>query len=765
MHLPGHSDVERASFFARSVASHGLVSASASSGTAGTDADAGPGSSAAATEEVADGAADTGGSNTESAPAIHPLALASARLQMAGIAELSKAINLGGLVDGGDYLGLTSIIADRAERAAVKAKARSEAAAGSGGGTATGAKADTAASAATSAPAVAAVPPSTAATFTSPVAVGASEDLSVELDLDEDGQLQKDAANRSLHLLHGHSFSLAAAARTLARARGRMELGTAAQALLDSRLRGVRKKFRLAAPEHGARTGGSRAVRPHEVVAIDVEVYHRGHGTGLGSKRAVEGVGSAGGGEIARKIPRYAKVELRDGYGGRMLREEAKRRRRRVFSLMNKNGDEESEKDAVVDADGEPNENLFTNGVGGNKGATIAEPYEVADPHLGKVDVDFDPDQVPFLTLSIAIGHTPTGYAEEAVLSSIRGSSGQPDVSDINGNINDEHLDEPVIFALQHSLFCASLFESMRDELASAEARPNAEGRGDFTNKSSVGTSFAKKVGSDSHFSASWLASGTADTFLPVSTALDGDGVICVIHCHQGEVKVRLNAEYDLIVKLVEVGTTTGGGGSGNGDTTTPSSFPDGDKSKASEGGSHSSAYLRTLCRALLLHAQSTYHSHRLAMEELDETVKSAKQAREKVHHEPGGIFPGLARRKKDVAEEEAPHILRGILQLGSKTLIERSVRGSLARVSRWADKHLALQHTPTIDWLALSIFDTRSRFVFSAGPRFVVDVCIDSAGITATSFGDGGAEYRSVRFGSASEFELFLRLKLKRIR
>ena len=284
----------------------------------------------------------------------------------------------------------------------------------------------------------------------------------------------------------------------------------------------------------------------------------------------------------------------------------------------------------------------------------------------------------------------------------------------------------------------------------------------------------SRTAASSTAVGAAWLAGGTDRTFLPAPTRMDGaastegglGGTICVVHCHQGEVKVRLDAEYDLTVKLVEAGTvrrSSVGSSSPAGDQATTDGA-DANPDTADSGrdsGSQSAAYLRTLCRALLLHAQSAYHDHSLRMHARAMAVAAAEAAKAQ-----SGLPPGLARRRKD-AQEERPLILGGVLALGGKMLVERKVRESLRKLSRYVGQQVTtssgMPNRLVVEWLTLSMFDAKSYFTASVGPAFTVDVCIDAAGMTVTSFGEDG-QYKSVRFGTAEQFEMFMHLQLQRL-
>eukprot|EP00970_Alexandrium_tamarense_P016154 scaffold6206_cov69-Alexandrium_tamarense.AAC.1 len=59
---------------------------------------------------------------------------------------------------------------------------------------------------------------------------------------------------------------------------------------------------------------------------------------------------------------------------------------------------------------------------------TKAEPFAVADPTLGQIDPDFDPDKVPLLTLLFEIEKSSTGFSQRATLSSSFTSSTSDEV-------------------------------------------------------------------------------------------------------------------------------------------------------------------------------------------------------------------------------------------------------------------------------------------------------------------------------------------------
>ena len=65
------------------------------------------------------------------------------------------------------------------------------------------------------------------------------------------------------------------------------------------------------------------------------------------------------------------------------------------------------------------------------------------------------------------------------------------------------------------------------------------------------------------------------------------------------------------------------------------------------------------------------------------------------------------------------------------------------------------------VEWLALSIFDLQSHFTLRFC-EFVLDVNIVRDGMTVTRM-DGDSNYRKVQFYSDEEFELYLKMELRR--
>jgi hypothetical protein len=340
-------------------------------------------------------------------------------------------------------------------------------------------------------------------------------------------------------------------------------------------------------------------------------------------------------GRIARRVPRFATLELDDGYDvsvdARALREEVKCVWKRLKGEYNEgiNTSSEMEADEAV-----PKEQFQCK--------TKAEPFAIADPSLGQIDPEFDPDKVPLLTLLFEIEKPSTGFVQRATLS----SSFSSDSSNHHTN-----PDERVIEALQHSLFCASLFESIRAEIIPPPTQ------------STTHTQQRNK-------SVAWLSSEMEESFLPPPSFMAGQDaglqtdvarLLCVVHCHEGEVKVQLDDEYCLQVKLIEAGTASAAAAE-NGSTDS-STRPTNEAADENVSGSQSPARLLSLCKALLLHSQSLYHAHCMKTKLGDH--KSEDETAKPV---------GLARAKKE-KKTESPRILQSCVGLGCKFIFEKKVR------------------------------------------------------------------------------------------
>ena len=362
---------------------------------------------------------------------------------------------------------------------------------------------------------------------------------------------------------------------------------------------------------------------------------------------------------------------------------------------------------------------------------TRAEPYAVADPTLGRVIENFDSSKIPMLNLQLDFQKSSTGFLQSAFLEPMTTISS-------SGNSN-SNSDEKLLISLQHSLFCANLFESMRSELD----LDNDSGKND-----SRGNSFSAKRPKAVQ-SMSWLASESEENFVAPPSFLVGNragrglGALSVVHCHEGEVKVQLDSEYQLCLKLVEANAEQ---------TIESTSEKRREQSDERKSGSQSPAQLHAFCRALLLYAQDVYHKHSLYLHDREKKMRQDELAK-------GDEPRGLARIKKEDAPEKA-RILQSCVSLGSKMLFEQRIRKALSRVSKW----LQTKHGEKliVEWLSLSMFDLHSKFTICCR-EMVVDGIISRDALTITKVTEDMDDYRKVHFHTEKEFELYLKLELRR--
>ena len=665
--LPPPSALERSAFFERAVAFHHLIAGDNEKkkkrkiGTSNGNSNSNGGKKRQTEEDGGHGDDDAstasrgvGGKRRKKsdAPYVHPLAIASARLRAKGIDELSKAINLGGLVIGGEYFSLSNI---------VNQQARSSGGSGGSGVIKTNDK-DT-----TSGDAVKTT--KTAAADGSTKSITADNETSYAL---VDDAILLDQRLRSEYVLQRRQSQYTHASQVLNRHTKRLSTSLSVMRIIDNRLQSLRKRWRLVAPEHGTRTVGP--VRPREVVAIDVEVYDRLGGGSSYANSNNNNNGDDGGaqlGRIARRVPRFATLELDDDYnivGG------VKSLRKKVTNIMdglkkvnddtdNDNDDSEGENTTTVVAAMEIEDATTLHNTTA-KTKTKALPFAVADPTLGKIDADFDPNKVPLLTLLFEIEKPSTGFVERATLSSssfLTDNGGKGEGEKMKKHL---HPDERVIEALQHSLFCASLFESMRSEIIPSTS----------PSTSSIATNATTTLSTSLHQqrqrSVAWLSSEMEESYLPPPSSMAGEvtnqtrdtRLLCVIHCHEGEVKIQLDDEYSLTVKLIEAGTAAAAGSSSDNTEDDQTMKVDNDNSSSSSG-SQSPTQLKTLCRALLLHSQSLYHEHCMK-------IRTGNGLQKKKEEPP----LGFARMKKQI-KQPSPHILQRCVGLGCKFIFEKKIR------------------------------------------------------------------------------------------
>jgi hypothetical protein len=424
---------------------------------------------------------------------------------------------------------------------------------------------------------------------------------------------------------------------------------------------------------------------------------------------------------------------------------------------------------------------------------TKAEPYTIANSTIGRMDPNNnllnDPNNnVPLLTLLFEIEKPSTGFVERATLSSNSSSSVlSSSVSNNNNNNNDAgassldhhhhltHPDECVIESLQHSLFCASFFECIRAEIIIPP-----------TSSSTIQQSHSHLQQQQKHKSYAWLSSEMEESFLPPpSLMVGGDNntnkssqqQLCVIHCHEGELKVQLDAEYSLIVKLIEAGTSTAAvaaigtvndtvdSNKANDTTTVAMQQPDDCTSnnnnnddgmkKTIISGSQSPKRLRTLCRTLLLHSQSLYHDHCMRANKESRSIDPSTTPKNEVPAD--ALF---ARKKSSDMKysSRTPNILQSCVTLGNKIMLEKKVRLVLKRLSQWLVCDMECSTTIDIEWLSLDVFCPTSRFVLLFC-HLCLDVEIHGHALRVTSMTEDG--YRSVGFSTDLELEYYLKLEL----
>ncbi|KAL7580719.1 hypothetical protein ACA910_001004 [Epithemia clementina (nom. ined.)] len=836
--LPDPSPLERRRFVERSIARHGLLQQYLQ--TENDDDDQNKNSTATMDTKGLDGTTATGDGDKKNKQGdddddddddddkkedgdddkplkVHPLVLASARLQNDGINELNRSINLATLVQTGEYFSLSNIVADSALELAMTEAATAAAASAatqttsaattttttttttatsSDGGTAAVASSEagggeqgdaakdsttttgTAADGATQAKAA-----STAATATAKAAAASSSSSAATQQKSDMHQSQRIAATYILKQKHAqfrHS------ALQLQQHKSRLQLAIAAEHRPMNRLRQLRPHWRLVAPEHGTRAA-PHAARPTEVLAADVDIYH-----------------SSQPGRLARRVPRYATVELKSNYKVEMdalrWKNRSNNNKRMKLDASNdvaktkaktndasdvemKDADESNNDGEAKDSSAETPATKEDEDYSEKALWTRAEPFAMADPTLGKIDADFDPTKVAMLTLEFAIEKPSTGFCSSACLQPFVVGTSNPDETNAS--------DSRVLVALQHSLFCSKMFDSIRREVAS--------------DTEEVGQ--VRTIASQSERATIWIYSKNEQLFLPPpGSMVKGDlGLgqpVAVVHCHEGEVMVQLDCEYTLRIKLVEANSNHDSGAklklqqqqqrdkSTNTEKPLSAEKPTTAESKENERQKtkHSSRLL-SLCRSLMLYAQEIYHKHSLHQNKLREDEQREHDSKP---------ASGLALKRK-TPEETSPRILQHCICLGSKILMERRVRLTLESVEMWLSKQQEheqqqqqqQQQQPrrlVTEWLSLSALDPHGHFTMQlTGTSWFVDVHLYGDRMTVTSFqpapypakaqaaaaaamynNNNSANsaaaldhYRKVDFHSELELELFLKRSL----
>ena len=641
--LPPPTTLEKSTFFERAVASRQLIANDDDNGIQRRKKKKAKSTKKkrSSEEEVDDAASTTSStisnatkrrkkkkSKTTDTQYIHPLAMASAKLQANGINELSKAINLNGLVIGNEYFGLSNIVNSQPSGVGKMIDNTDNKSNMNNGDTTTSGN-------------------------------------SIQSTIDE--TIQKDQNLRTSYTLQNRHQQYKHTSTVLSRHSKRLSKSISIMHTIDNKLFTLRKQWKLCAPEHGVRAVGP--VRSKEVIAVDVDVYNNNRIMSSSTTTTATATTSQLG-RIARRVPRYATIEIDDEYN---MMNDIKSLRKKVKNVLvdlkkvNDDDDDDTLHPESVSMELEEPPSSTLKEISTTTSKTKAEPFAIADPTIGKIDHDFDPNKVPLLTLLFSIEKSCTGFVEFATLS----SSFQSKSNDDNGenaakeSQKEQSPDERVIEALQHSLFCASLFESMRSEIIQPTSSTSSQQQ----------QLQQQQRQQKSSSSIAWLSSEMEESFLPPPTSMAGGDssssssqLLCVVHCHEGEVKVQLNDEYSLTVKLIEAGTAAGCAGKAKSsleEASTTATSSTTRQSDTTDSGSQSPTRLKTLCRALLLHSQSLYHSH---------CMKTRNSIEKKKKEDDKPVTLGFARTKKEV-KEPSPHILQQCVSLGCKFIIEKKIR------------------------------------------------------------------------------------------
>jgi hypothetical protein len=352
------------------------------------------------------------------------------------------------------------------------------------------------------------------------------------------------------------------------------------------------------------------AARPTEVIAADVDVY-------LQTRTSF--------GRLAKGVPRYATIELAEKY--------CVKKHLAAWKSIHKMSIEQQDNEMKIDAEDSAHSGTpASNAAEAELPSTRAEPFAIADPSLGKIDADFDPNKVTMLTLQFDIEKPSTGFCQSHCLEPISSHT-----------IASPTEDENLLVSLQHSLFCARLFESIRRELA-----PDTEHIGQLRTSAKAQT-------------AVWLSGESDENFLPpesqVISHVHSLAPLCVVHVHEGDVKVLLDCEYALRVRLVEPKTNPA-------------------VNLSCHSGSQSPEQLLTLCKILLVNGQERYHRHSVAA-----TTKA--MGRDDSQNN-GDQKP----TKKPDDDDDEPRILQNCVSLFTKVVFERRVRNVIQTVNSWMLRH-----------------------------------------------------------------------------
>lgn len=531
VNLPKPTQRERANFFARSIANYKLISARQDNdnGVKVEGEEEGGGGGIAGKKEN-----ENGDREQKGADYVHPLAVASARLQGVGVAELSKAVNLSSLVgtnsshDEGCYFTLANVIDDDAAALAAAATHRREMDVRKNSGD----DKDSAAISDSKKDEVSANAGNND---------GGAANFSNKTVEDATRKLKQDRKLRAQYLLKRKRLSYAktisandkkihpwSAADVLELHAKRLKSQLKRQRVVDRRLLDLRKKWKLSLPDHGTRVVAP--ARPQEIVAVDLKVYSSltqhdsldvtpsnvyllRHEQEL-QRRQQQANSIEATTAMNKMVPYYATIELDDEIDAAAVEALLLSRK----NCKNQADNMGSNSVQSVDALDQKRKKDISK-------ATRAEPlYTSSQISSRAISSNEDITTSQQLTLLVCIEKESTGFSKSVRL--------------LTEKLDDDDMS---IVSLQHSLFCSSLFDCIRTEIA-RESKVTEHDTILSASKLSTKTAI------------SWLPNNMEESFLPPPSMMAANGSFCVIHSQEGEIKVRLNSEYSLIFKLIEIG-------------------------------------------------------------------------------------------------------------------------------------------------------------------------------------------------------------------
>ena len=723
-------------------------------------------------------------------PTIHPIQIASARIQTHGIAELSKVINLSTLLRGNEYFGLTSVLEKPSNNdpgssslVSVSAATASTATDPVTNSTIVGPTTSIAHNVSSSSIEIArnesinAIVPTATGTTTTTTAAPTSALTPKSTFTANIAQEQRIKENqlRSKYVLKRKYHQYKSSSQLFQNQYKKLKVVTTTQHTIDSRLLELRKRWRLNVPNHGVHV--EYPIQPCDVIAVDVDIYaRRGDDDDDEEGDDHDEEYKKNKSSVLAKVPRFATIELSNEYN---IRQQLERHHRHNHhghdgheEVKSKEEEEELANREKKDQNDEPQENKVGTGIISSSlpstiQDTIAHPFLVTESALNN-DFQLQHDRnhkLPMLTLLFQIEKASTGFKQSITLSSnssttttttttatdspsSASSSSSPssssaetlasnDEKDITKSIIDHKTkqlkdDELLIQSLQHSLFCASVFDSIRQEITNdhhyqqgrathhrqrhqqqqqnkqqqqQQQRQQQFGKKNSTTaKNTINNSNTAKS-TNTRQQIAWLSSEMEDSFLPAPSLMAGGGQqnaqtqlnnlqdeadvlnnekpnspLSVIYCHEGQVKVQLDSEYSLMIKLVDVN---------NSDISNDTSLVVVQEVKGS--GSQSPEQLRLLCRLLLLQAQLVYHEsmEKQVTKQSNESNKKEDEASKSVSidYSAGLYGRGSTRlvnrfrqdqRKRKSKETKRPNILQSCVCLGKKNILERKVRQAL---------------------------------------------------------------------------------------